>query len=181
MHDTLDIFGQPYLWRNQTFKQRTVVRNVVESGCSILKQRKCWTSLFDWNRMSLRHFQKRTSMDRGDTNRDMILDLPRKQFQKLRIWGISYHRKVQEMWEWIICGKVWLKIWLTTLKSFKSVSCVLDEHFVKMSFLIDGDILRSFSIWKNLKSFNFHVFQKCFWAKTSEFQRKEILVKNAIR
>ena len=60
MHDTLDIFGQPYLWRNQTFKQRTVVRNVVESGCSILKQRKCWTSPFDWNRMSLRHFQKRT-------------------------------------------------------------------------------------------------------------------------
>ena len=71
MHDTLDIFGQPYLWRNQTLKQRTVVRNVVESGCSILKQRKCWTSPFDWNRMSLRHFQKRTSMDRGAIRTDI--------------------------------------------------------------------------------------------------------------
>ena len=156
---------------------------------------KCgWKRLFDlktkkvlnksiWLKSNVSQAFSKTDVhgQRGDTDRDMILDLPRKQFQKLRIWGISYHRKVQEMWEWIICGKVWLKIWLTTLKSFKSVSCVLDEHFVKMSFLIDGDILRSFSIWKNLKSFNFHVFQKCFCAKTSEFQRKEILVKNAIR
>ena len=83
--------------------------------------------------------------------------------------GTSYDREVQEMWEWIICGKVWLKIWLTAENHSNQSPAYWMNTLLKWSMA---------TFWGHFQKFQFSRFSKMFFNRTSDFKNSNRKISN---
>ena len=155
-----------------------MVRNAVNGGWPMFKQRgptplRCWAwspSIFCKTVVS----QTFCNRVQGSADGHDLPVCPRL-WMSLEKWvyqvgKISYHRKVQEMWEWIICGKVWLKIWLTAENHSNQSPAYWMNTLLKWSMA---------TFWGHFQKFQFSRFSKMFLYQASGLRKWMIcLLKN---